>query len=172
METTALKWNLGVQWLRKTLNTMRVTTLAPWLVFLIRVIQPISIAGCLENKGLKAMIDIVVGGHNKLSSMPGSVTGMDDRAKKIDRQKFELMLEELQFDLEAWKVYSESMLSYKSKLVFEEQAWKKKVWESASDACTSWLDAHVVWPHSLWAGLWHFVALMTAALSISKDHIT
>ena len=68
---------------------------------------------------------------------------MDEREKKVKKQKFELLLEELKLDSESWQVYTSSLVGYEAKLQHEEARWKRAQWDEATTAVNSWLKNHV-----------------------------
>ncbi|CAE7855951.1 unnamed protein product, partial [Symbiodinium sp. KB8] len=77
--------------------------------------------------------------------VPGapSAADVDEREKKVKKQKFELLLEELKLDSESWQVYTSSLVGYEAKLQHEEARWKRAQWDEATTAVNSWLKNHV-----------------------------
>ena len=80
---------------------------------------------------------------------------LDEKQKKIEKHAFDLLMEELAFDLETWKVYENGLVSHKLKALHEAQVHKKRKWDAAHKAINAWLDKNVAsstsfcWPSGI-----------------------
>lgn len=74
---------------------------------------------------------------------PALVDMMDQRQKQIDQSNFDLLMSELAFDLESFKVYRKKVVQAMSSRARKTQDWKGECVQQAQQAAEKYLAMHV-----------------------------
>ena len=93
---------------------------------------------------------------------------MDEREKKVKKQKFELLMEELKLDSESWQVYTSSLVGYEAKLQHEEARWKRAQWDEATAAVSAWTKNHLT--ITCWSPSRDSAAVLLTELASQRVH--
>ena len=91
-------------------------------------------------------------------SKPASATGdfMDQKQKQIERANFDLLMNELAFDLESFKVYRQKVVQCLSNRARKVQDWKGQVVQEAQQAAEHYMET--------FAAFWHWPSLQVHVL--------
>ncbi|CAL1166300.1 unnamed protein product, partial [Cladocopium goreaui] len=99
-----------------------------------------------DNPSLKTILD----NHGQVSDKaePGKpvsamVDLMDQKQKQIDKSNLELVMNELSFDLESFKVYRQKVVQCMSNRARKIQDWKGQVVQDAQQAADHYMSLHV-----------------------------
>ena len=73
----------------------------------------------------------------------GLMDSMDQKKKQLDQANLDLLMNELEFDLESFKVYRQKVTQVLSSRARKVQDWKGKVVQEAQEAADQWLQTNV-----------------------------
>jgi hypothetical protein len=67
---------------------------------------------------------------------------LDAQSKKIDDQTFKLIMEELEWDTKAMRVYFRNVDLHQTRELLQKTQWRKKRFEASRDAVEQWFEGN------------------------------
>ena len=91
--------------------------------------------------GLKLLLDAVTS-HSGPTNSGGqpALTAMEMKQKDLEASSFKLLMDEVEFDLEAFRVWKGNMAQHQTQVARQELAWSKRLADEASAAADAYLQ--------------------------------
>ena len=89
-------------------------------------------------------------GGSNAGAAGAEASRLELKQKELDASAFRLMMDEMQYDIESFRVFVRNKAQHETQLARQQVAWDKKLADEASSAGEAYLSAHATWFVKQW----------------------